>query len=232
MTKDKLHIVAFSGAGMSAESGLKTFRDNDGLWENHKVTDVATPEAWKRDKQLVLKFYNQRRRQLINSKPNEAHQLMAELEEKFQVSVITQNIDDLHEQAGSTNVIHLHGQLKKAQSEKFPDLVYPLEKVDIEIGDLCERGYQLRPNVVWFGEPVPMMDKAYEIAQTADIFIVIGTSLNVYPAAGLIDYVPKNASCFLIDPNILEYRIPDDWTIIKTTAAKGMKILLEKLIKQ
>lgn len=229
MTKDKLHIVVFSGAGMSAESGLKTFRDNDGLWENYEVTEVATPEAWKRDKEVVLRFYNQRRKQLFASEPNEAHHLVAQLEENFKVSIITQNIDDLHERAGSTRVIHLHGELKKAQSEKYPNLIYKLEKEEIELGDLCEKGHQLRPNVVWFGEAVPMMEEAYRIAKSADVFIVIGTSLNVYPAAGLIHYVPQHTDCYLIEPNPQEHNIPEDWTIIQAKAGEGMNILQEKL---
>lgn len=227
---EKPHLVVFSGAGMSAESGLKTFRDNGGLWENHNVTDVATPEAWQRDPELVLRFYNMRRKQLMTAKPNKAHELVAALESDYQVSVITQNIDDLHERAGSSKVMHLHGELKKVQSEKYPELVYEWEKESISIGDTCERGHQLRPNVVWFGEAVPMIPKAYELATRAAIFIVIGTSLNVYPAAGIIDYVPKDADCYVIDPDISPGLVPENWTILKTGAGEGMEILKNKLI--
>lgn len=226
----KAHLVVFSGAGMSAESGLKTFRDNNGLWENHELTDVATPEAWKRDPELVLRFYNMRRKQLLTAKPNKAHKVVADFESDFRVSVITQNIDDLHERAGSTEVMHLHGELRKVQSERFPELVYDWEKEVIELGDTCEKGYQLRPHVVWFGESVPMIPKAYELASTANIFIVIGTSLNVYPAAGIINYVPPTAACYLIDPNISADLVPEDWTILKTTAGKGIALLKHKLI--
>jgi NAD-dependent deacetylase len=226
----KPHLVVFSGAGMSAESGIKTFRDNDGLWENHEVTDVATPEAWRRDPELVLRFYNMRRKQLLAAKPNKAHKTVAELESSFRVSVITQNIDDLHEKAGSTEVMHLHGELRKVQSEKYPQLVYDWEKESIELGDTCEKGYQLRPHVVWFGESVPMIPKAYELAATADIFIVIGTSLNVYPAAGIVNFVPPTAECYLIDPNISANLVPENWTILKTTAGKGMEVLKNELI--
>lgn len=226
---EKPHLVVFSGAGMSAESGLKTFRDNGGLWENHKVTDVATPEAWQRDPELVLRFYNMRRKQLMTAKPNKAHKLVAALESNYRVSVITQNIDDLHERAGSSKVMHLHGELKKVQSERYPELVYEWEKESIALGDTCERGHQLRPHVVWFGEEVPMIPKAYELATKAAIFIVIGTSLNVYPAAGIINYVPPNCDCFIIDPNISSDLVPNNWTILKTTAEDGMKILKNKL---
>jgi len=225
------HLVVFSGAGMSAESGLKTFRDNGGLWENHRVEEVATPEAWEQNKELVLRFYNMRRTQLFKSEPNNAHKILAQLENKYHISVITQNIDDLHERAGSKNVIHLHGELKKAQSEKFPELVYDWEKEEIEIGDLCERGFQLRPNVVWFGEAVPKMIVAEEVANTADILIVIGTSLNVYPAAGLIHSVPSNCKKFLIDPKADEMHLDTNWTLIASGAEHGMQILYDQLAK-
>jgi len=229
MAVNKKHLIIFSGAGMSAESGIKTFRDHDGLWENHKISEVATPRAWKNNKELVLRFYNMRIKQLLQTKPNKAHQLVAQLEKQYAVTVITQNVDDLHERAGSSTVIHLHGELKKVQSERHPDLIYPLEKEEIEIGDLCEKGFQLRPNVVWFGEEVPLMAKANQLAETADVFVVIGTSLNVYPAAGIIDYVPKNARCFLIDPNIPPYDLPVNWSIINTKAQEGMSIVINAL---
>jgi NAD-dependent deacetylase len=227
MTNKIPHIVVFSGAGMSAESGLKTFRDNGGLWENHEVTEVATPEAWRKDKAMVLRFYNMRRKQLFKSQPNAAHLAVAALEKKHKVTVITQNVDDLHERAGSSKVLHLHGELKKVQSEKYPKLVYDWEKEEIELGDVCEKGHQLRPNVVWFGEAVPMMEMAFATAQTADIFIVIGTSLNVYPAASLVDAVRPGAQCYLIDPKTTLQK--EGWTILQTTAGEGMKAIFKKL---
>lgn len=225
----KQHVVIFSGAGMSAESGIKTFRDNDGLWENYNISEVATPQAWRKDKALVLEFYNLRRKQLFQSSPNPAHYAVAELEKTHKVTVITQNIDDLHERAGSSNVVHLHGELKKVKSEKFKDLIYSWEKEELVLGDLCEKGHQLRPHVVWFGEDVPMMDDAFKIASMADVFIVIGTSLNVYPAAGIINYIPNNCSKYLIDPNPPSEELEDDFIVIKEKAAKGMEILSQRL---
>lgn len=224
------NLVVFSGAGMSAESGLKTFRDNNGLWENYKVSEVATPEAWRANPELVLNFYNQRREQLIKAKPNEAHFLVKELEKKFNVTVITQNIDDLHERAGSANVLHLHGELKKVKSEKFSNLIYDWPMANLNLGDLCERGTQLRPHVVWFGEEVPMMKEALTVAQTADILIVIGTSLNVYPAANIAFAVNSNCTNYLIDPNppILEQGI--NFTTIKAGAEEGLLILIKKIM--
>lgn len=226
----KPHIVVFSGAGVSAESGIKTFRDNDGLWENYEISQVATPQAWKKDKELVLRFYNMRRKQLVNASPNEAHTIIAALEENFDVTIITQNIDDLHERAGSSKVIHLHGELRKVQSEKFPELVYDWDKEELQPGDLCERGYQLRPFVVWFGEEVPMMSVAYRVAQSADIFIVVGTSLNVYPAANIVDFISETTKCFLIDPITPEWNLSDKWTILQEKAVAGMRSL-QKLLE-
>jgi len=223
-------IVVFSGAGMSAESGLKTFRDNDGLWENHKVEDVATPQAWKANPKMVLDFYNLRRKQLFKAKPNAAHYLIAKLEEANDVMVITQNIDDLHERAGSSNVLHLHGELKKVKSEKFDHLIYEWPKPDLNIGDLCERGTQLRPHVVWFGEEVPMMDNALKIAETAEILIVIGTSLNVYPAANIAFAVSNNCDKYLIDPDPPQLTNTENFTVIKAGAEEGLSILLKKII--
>lgn len=231
MSDKKKKLLVFSGAGVSAESGLKTFRDQGGLWENYDISEVATPQAWQANRDLVLKFYNMRRKQLFNAKPNAAHKSIAELETYFDVEVITQNIDDLHERAGSTKVTHLHGELRKVQSEKYPNLVYDFEKVEIEIGDLCEKGHQLRPHVVWFGEAVPMMEKAYEVASSAELFIVVGTSLNVYPAAGIINFVPNNAKCWLIDPNSNEYQLPPKWNLIQDKAGAAMPKLLEELKK-
>ena len=222
-------IVVFSGAGMSAESGLKTFRDNDGLWENHKVEDVATLRAWKANPEKVLRFYNLRRRQLFRAEPNAAHYLIAKLEEAYNISIITQNIDDLHERAGSTNVVHLHGELKKVKSEKFEHLIYEWPKTDLNIGDLCERGTQLRPHVVWFGEEVPKMNRALEIAETAEILIVIGTSLDVYPAANIAFAVNNNCKRYIIDPDPPQLKPKDNFTVIKAGAEEGLTILLKKI---
>ncbi|MEQ8908289.1 MAG: NAD-dependent deacylase [Vicingaceae bacterium] len=228
----KERIVVFSGAGVSAESGLKTFRDNDGLWENHEVTEVATPEAWQRNPDLVLRFYNMRRKQLENAKPNPAHYAIAALESKYEVVVITQNIDDLHEQAGSKKVIHLHGELKKVRSEKFPDLVYQTKKPEIQLGDLCEKGFQLRPHVVWFGEAVPMMDVALQESSKADMLVVVGTSLNVYPAASLIHAIPDGIPAYLVDPNIPNMDFSNNWTLLQEKAGVGMPKLCDLLIGQ
>ncbi|MFT6165401.1 MAG: NAD-dependent deacetylase [Vicingaceae bacterium] len=223
-------IVVFSGAGMSAESGLKTFRDNDGLWENYKVEEVATPQAWKANPGMVLHFYNLRRRQLFQAKPNAAHYLISKLEREYDVTVITQNIDNLHERAGSRKVLHLHGELKKVKSEKFENLIYDWPKLDLILGDLCERGTQLRPHVVWFGEEVPMMGEALRLAQEAEILIVIGTSLNVYPAANIAFSVGANCLKYLIDPNPPELNNTANFTIIKAGAEEGLTILLKKIM--
>ena len=182
-------IVVLTGAGISAESGVKTFRDNNGLWENHKIEEVATPEAWHNNPKLVLEFYNQRRKQLFEVEPNNGHKALVELENLFDVQIITQNVDDLHERAGSSNVIHLHGELKKVRSSSDSSLVYELDHWEIKMGDNCEKGSQLRPHIVWFGEGVPMIEKAIDIVSQADILIVVGTSMVVYPAASLINYV-------------------------------------------
>ncbi len=195
------HIVVLTGAGMSAESGLSTFRDNGGLWEQYSVYDVATPEAFERNQELVLRFYNERRRQLENVQPNRGHQLLAELEKHYRVTVITQNVDDLHERGGSSNVIHLHGELTKARSSAHPELVYEIGYADIEPGDTCDRGVQLRPHVVWFGEEVPMLDAAADLVRTADHLLIIGTSLQVYPAAGLAHEVDMTVPITVIDPD-------------------------------
>lgn len=194
------HIVVLSGAGMSAESGLKTFRDSNGLWEGHDVMEVASPEGFANNPQLVLDFYNQRRRQLLQVKPNTAHQILVKLEEEFQVSIITQNVDDLHERAGSSTVIHLHGELLKVRSTYDANDIKDWSK-DLNLGDKCEKGYQLRPDIVWFGEAVPKIATAIEICKTADILLIIGTSMQVYPAASLIDYVNPKVMKFYIDPN-------------------------------
>lgn len=196
------HIVILSGAGISAESGIRTFRGADGLWEDHRIEDVATPEGWTADPATVLDFYNQRRRQLYTVQPNAGHRALAELESQAKVSIITQNIDNLHERAGSTHVLHLHGELDVARSTADPGLLYPLEGRDIRLGDTCERGSQLRPHVVWFGEAVPAMEKAEAIVATADVLVVVGTSLAVYPAAGLAYAAPDKAIRYLINPEI------------------------------
>lgn len=225
----KKKIVVFSGAGMSAESGIKTFRDSGGLWEQYKIEDVATPEAWEKNKELVLDFYNQRRKQIIDAKPNDAHYLVADLQSQYDVHVITQNIDDLHERAGSKKVLHLHGEIMKARSSKYPDLIYPLNSWEIKLGDVCEKGEQLRPHIVWFGEAVPEMDKATAITEDADVFITIGTSLNVYPAANLIHVVNTKTPKFLIDPGDFNLDYIKNLTVIKATAVEGMKILSKKI---
>jgi NAD-dependent deacetylase len=223
-------LVVLTGAGMSSESGIKTFRDSGGLWEEYDVTEVATPMAWWKNRDLVLRFYNERRRQLEKSEPNEGHKGVAALEKHFDVQIITQNIDNLHERAGSTKILHLHGELTKARSTSDPSLIYDIGYKDINPGDLCEKGSQLRPHIVWFGEEVPMMDEAARLSAGAEIFVVIGSSLNVYPAAGLINYAPRNASLWLIDPN--NVTVPDNRNIeiIKEGASKGVKILTDRLL--
>jgi NAD-dependent deacetylase len=194
------HIVVLTGAGISAESGLSTFRDNGGLWEQHSVYDVATPEAFERNRDLVLRFYNERRRQLLSVQPNLAHRLLAELENRYRVTVVTQNVDDLHERGGSSNVIHLHGELTKARSSVNPELIYDIGYNDIKPGDTCDLGTQLRPHIVWFGEEVPMLDAAAEVVRTADQLLIVGTSLQVYPAAGLVYEVDIDVPVTVIDP--------------------------------
>lgn len=195
----KQKIVVLTGAGISAESGIQTFRGQDGLWEGHRIEDVASPEGWRKNRELVLDFYNKRRRQLHDVEPNAGHKALVDLEQKYEVTIITQNVDDLHERAGSSNIIHLHGELFKVRSSLDESLVYEWRK-DLNIGDKCERGSQLRPHIVWFGEIVPMIAVAQEVAAQADIFVVIGTSLVVYPAAGLLHYAPRDSRKFLIDP--------------------------------
>ena len=194
------HIVVLTGAGISAESGLSTFRDNGGLWEQHRVYDVATPEAFERNRDLVLRFYNERRRQLLSVQPNPAHRLLAELENRYRVTVVTQNVDDLHERGGSSNVLHLHGELTKARSSVNPELIYDIGYNDIKPGDTCDLGTQLRPHIVWFGEEVPMLDAAAEVVRTADQLLIVGTSLQVYPAAGLVYEVDIDVPVTVIDP--------------------------------
>ena len=225
-------LVVFTGSGISAESGLKTFRDMGGLWEEYNVTDVASPEGWERDMDLVLKFYNERRRQLAKSQPNPGHIALVDLEKYFDVHIITQNVDDLHERAGSKHVLHLHGELKKAQSTFFSKLIYEIEGTELNRGDLCEMGYQMRPYIVWFGEAVPKLDEAISICQTADIFLVVGTSLNVYPAASLIDYIPSNCPVFLVDPNKIITPVYRKYTFIQEKAGTGVPLVKETLIRE
>ena len=223
-------LVVLTGAGMSAESGIRTFREAGGLWEDYDVTEVASPMGWWKNRDLVLRFYNERRRQLEKCEPNEGHRGVAALEKYFDVHVITQNIDNLHERAGSTKILHLHGELTKARSTSDPELVYDIGYKDINPGDNCEKGSQLRPHIVWFGEPVPLIETAIEITRTADIFAVIGTSLVVYPAAGLLDYVPEGVPIYLVDPNEIPVPRFRDVEIIREKASTGVPILKEKLL--
>lgn len=224
-------IVVLTGAGISAESGIKTFRDSDGLWENHRIEDVATPEAWQRNPALVLEFYNQRRRQLLEVVPNAGHLGLVELAATFDVEIITQNVDDLHERAGSDKVLHLHGELRKVRSETHPELVYDWDE-DVKIGDFCPKGGQLRPHIVWFGESVPMLEPAAEIAYEADIFIIIGTSLQVYPAASLMMYARPDIPYYYIDPNPqVNYALADmpNLKVIAEPASTGVLRLIQNL---
>jgi NAD-dependent deacetylase len=224
-------VVVLTGAGISAESGIKTFRDSDGLWENHRIEDVATPEGWAKNPALVLEFYNQRRAQLLEVQPNDGHRALAGLEKNFEVHIVTQNVDDLHERAGSTRVVHLHGELRKVRSTRFPDLIYDWDK-DLKIGDLCERGAQLRPHIVWFGEAVPMLESAAELASEADIFIIVGTSLQVYPAASLMIYADPTIPFYYVDPrpqvNMELARMPN-LTVIAEPASTGVGKVVEQL---
>lgn len=228
----KKKLVVLSGAGISAESGIKTFRDSNGLWENHDVTEVASPEGWARNPHLVLDFYNQRRKQLWECQPNAGHYGLAELEKNFDVNIITQNIDDLHEQAGSSNVLHLHGELKKVRSTKDESLIYNLEGWELKWGDTCEKGAQLRPHIVWFGEAVPAIETAIEYTSEADIFVVVGTSLNVYPAAGLLNYVPAETPIFIIDPNNPAFTPSKNIKFIQEKGTEGIPKLIELLTNQ
>jgi NAD-dependent deacetylase len=226
----KKKLVVLTGAGISAESGIATFRDAGGLWEGHRVEDVATPEAWRKNPALVLDFYNQRRKKALEAKPNRGHEVLVELESQFDVTVITQNVDNLHERAGSSHVIHLHGSLFESRSTRNPALVYPIEGWELNLGDLCELGSQLRPNIVWFGEAVPMMDVAADIASDADVFLVVGTSMVVYPAAGLIDYVPDRVKKFVVDPKKPEIIHVPNLEFIVEKASVGMERVKEILI--
>ncbi|WP_439484149.1 SIR2 family NAD-dependent protein deacylase [Cyclobacterium plantarum] len=228
--QEKRKLVVLTGAGISAESGIKTFRDDNGLWEGHEVMDVATPEGWQRNRELVLDFYNQRRKACLKAKPNQAHLKLAALESSYEVTIITQNVDDLHEKAGSSQIIHLHGELCKSQSSIDPEITYPIEGWELKLGDKCEKGSQLRPFVVWFGEPVPKMTAAIAAVQQADALAVIGTSLLVYPAAGLIDYVAANIPKFIIDPKIPSLYPMENLFPIEEKAGTGV-MKMENLLK-
>ena len=226
----KKELVVLTGAGMSVESGLSTFRGGGGLWDNHKVEDVATPEAWKRNPELVLNFYNLRRKELLAVKPNAGHLALAELEKEYDVKIITQNVDNLHEKAGSTNVLHLHGELMKVRSTGPGDEIFTLSDDNYEThpGDVCPEGFQLRPHIVWFGEAVPAMDQAIRTVEEADIMLIIGTSMQVYPVAGLIHYVRSGVPVYLIDPNEVGV-YGRDISVIKKGAGEGMKDFMNRL---
>ena len=223
-------IVVLTGAGISAESGISTFRDSDGLWEHYRVEDVATHEAYERNPELVLDFYNQRRRQLFAAQPNEAHRQLVRLEQRYDVRIVTQNIDDLHERAGSSHVLHLHGELTKGRSDRNPDLIVEVGNRDIKLGDKAPDGTQLRPHIVWFGEAVPNIEPAAALCEEADLFIVVGTSMAVYPAAGLIHYVPRTAPCYVVDPK--EVPVSRPVTFIKEVATRGVTQLVEQLLNK
>lgn len=225
-------LVVLSGAGMSAESGVKTFRDSDGLWNSYRVEEVASPIAWQNDPELVLEFYNQRRKQLFEVEPNAGHLALVKLEQKYDVEIITQNVDDLHERAGSSKVLHLHGELKKARSTVDPNLVYTLDHWELKMGDLCEKGSQLRPHIVWFGEAVDMIGHAIELITEADIVLVIGTSMVVYPAAGLINYVKEEVPKYYIDPKAFQVQGILNLEVIKEKAGDGVPALVNRLLNR
>lgn len=224
----KKKLVILSGAGMSQESGIRTFRDMGGLWEEYDIEEVATPEAWRRNPELVMRFYNDRRKQLLESNPNAGHMGLVDLETDFDVHIITQNVDDLHERAGSKNVLHLHGELKKARSSVDESLVYDIDGWELKFGQKCAKGSQLRPHIVWFGEAVPAMEEAIPVTESADIMVVIGTSLNVYPAAGLVNYVKNGSPIFVIDPERPSVYMRNV-TYIQEKASRGVELLKEKL---
>ena len=224
-------LILFTGAGISAESGIKTFRDKDGLWEKYRIEDVATPEAWERNPAYVQEFYNFRRKQLLEVKPNAAHLALVELEKKYDVQIITQNIDDLHERAGSQKVLHLHGELLKSRSSIHKDHIYPIQGWELKMGEVCELGSQLRPHIVWFGELVPEMNNAADLTSHADVFICIGTSLNVYPAAGLISLTPDGIPKYLVDPGTIDKHHLRGIEHLHNKATEGVPELVALLMK-
>lgn len=223
-------LVVLTGAGISAESGIPTFRDADGLWEGYDVNEVATPEGWNRNPKLVLEFYNQRRKKALEVRPNRGHEILAELQSDFDVTVVTQNVDNLHEQAGSEKVIHLHGSLFESRSSDHPNLIYPIEGWELKWGDVCEKGSQLRPNIVWFGEMVPMIEVAAKVCTQADVFLVVGTSLMVYPAASLIDYVSFETPKYVIDPKLPSIGFIPYLTAIEEKGSVGLNKIKQELI--
>jgi NAD-dependent deacetylase len=223
-------LVVLTGAGISAESGIPTFRDADGLWEGYDVMEVATPEGWHKNQSLVLEFYNQRRKKALEVKPNRGHEILAELENHFDVTIITQNVDNLHERAGSSKVIHLHGSLFESRSTKDESLVYPIKGWELKLGDLCEKGSQLRPNIVWFGEMVPLIEVAAEIASKADIFLIVGTSMVVYPAAGLVNYVPFETPKYVVDPKLPDVGSLPYLKMFEDKASTGMEKVKKELL--
>ncbi|WP_345949512.1 Sir2 family NAD-dependent protein deacetylase [Mucilaginibacter sp. PAMB04274] len=223
-------VIVLTGAGVSAESGLKTFRDSDGLWEGYDIEEVATPHGWQRNPALVQEFYNMRRKSVLEAQPNAAHYALARLQDKYDVTIVTQNIDDLHERAGSKQVVHLHGIITRSQSSINPKLTYPIEGWKINMDEVCELGSPLRPHVVWFGEDVPMISKAAQLCTTADIFMLVGTSLAVYPAAGLIDYVPADVPKYIIDPHIPYVRSGGEVHKIEAKATIGVPQVIEALM--
>lgn len=227
----KKRLVIFTGAGISAESGLRTFRDSGGIWEEYRIEDVATFEAWTANQELVLNFYNQRRKQVMEASPNNAHKFIADLQKDFDVHVITQNIDDLHERAGSKKVLHLHGEIMKARSTMDDNLVYSLKEYELKKGQKCEKGSQLRPHIVWFGEMVPEMENAYMVTEKADLFVVVGTSLNVYPAAGLLTYVSHDTPKWLVDPGEFNLDYIRNIKHIKKTAVEGVEELKKQIYR-
>ncbi len=228
----KKHLVVLSGAGISAESGIATFRDSNGLWENHRIEDVASPEGFRRNPELVLNFYNLRRAQAASVLPNRGHEILKELEQYFEVSIITQNVDSLHERAGSSRVLHLHGELCKARSSRVDDFVIDIGAAPINLGDAAADGSQLRPYIVWFGEAVPMFNKAIELASQADLFLVVGTSLQVYPAAGLVYYVAARVPVFVVDPHIPPMHLPNEVFNFEDTASNGLAKLRAFLLEK
>ena len=222
-------IIVLSGAGVSAESGISTFRDSGGLWEQYRIEDVATYDAWLKNRKLVLDFYNQRRKQLLEVKPNAGHYELVRLEKNFEVEIITQNVDDLHERAGSKNVLHLHGELKKARSTADDNYVVDIDGWELNEGMTCPKGAQLRPHIVWFGEAVPMIEPAARLCMQADYFIVVGTSLNVYPAAGLVNYAPSGIPIYVVDPNEVRTSLPNV-TYLREPSSTGLKKVVDLLM--